>query len=653
MRLPGKLRSELADALLDAFDGASLRRFVHTSLEERLETIVGQGNLQDQVYELLAWAERQERVEELMTGAAEEVSGNTLVQAALVSLRSFLDERDREASATEQSRADAEALAPDVRRQGTGINPYVAASCQLFYSREAVMRELLADEQSGQSNLLLGGRRCGKTRLLEHLGFYLRGLALGTSPAELWQRTIPDHDPDQVPPELLRPHWPVLISLQGLSFGSVDGVLAHLGQCIVDSAPPVRTLESPPADGERTNASFAGWLRRVDGALAEARLGGLAFLVDEVEELLSPSPDGSETLGDQLLAFFRYLDDRALGTRVWFVLAGSERLERYRHPGDGSPPLNTTRRVRLSDLDYQGRRRMMIEPFVDAGRLPPPAPAQRVIDRLAAGSPWLLGRLLERLFLATDWRPEAIDAEAEEMLADQQQVFERWTSALDPEGSEAWKLYRRLASSGSIEESKIRGPRRIGARQLLEYHALVHRPGGGVLELGPELFRRWAAYEDRVAEPFGERSEPIDGPLPPGHFRYDVALSYATPQRELVLSLADQTADSNLRVLYDRDLGQGLWGVDPADFLPGAVDRQAEVCVLLVSAEYAEQIWPHVESRAALAEALGQGWDAVQVVALDGVRHDPAEIWKLEDGPRDSTVDVARAVILRLLERFL
>ncbi|MCP4662862.1 MAG: hypothetical protein GY856_46315 [bacterium] len=77
-------------------------------------------------------------------------------------------------------------------------NPYTPASSRLFYSREAVMRELLADEQQGQSDLLFGGRRCGKTRMLERLKLHLRESATGSlPPEELWQRTVPDHEPGE------------------------------------------------------------------------------------------------------------------------------------------------------------------------------------------------------------------------------------------------------------------------------------------------------------------------------------------------------------------------------------------------------------------------------------------------------------------------
>ena len=41
------------------------------------------------------------------------------------------------------------------------MNPYTPSSSTLFYGREQIMRDLLADEQQGQSVVLIGGRRPG------------------------------------------------------------------------------------------------------------------------------------------------------------------------------------------------------------------------------------------------------------------------------------------------------------------------------------------------------------------------------------------------------------------------------------------------------------------------------------------------------------
>jgi len=379
------------------------------------------------------------------------------------------------------------------------LNPYTPASCRLFYGREGVMRQLLSDEQRGQSNVLLGGRRCGKTRLLERLAEILREAATRSVPMdEIWPRTVPDHDTEAEAPSLAKPHWPVLVSVQGYGFNSTEEFLSHLGEIVVESDPPVDGSLPPPPSEDLTPRSFEKWLCEVDEALDKAGMGGLALLVDEIEELFH------YPWCHDLMQFIRHLDDHTLKARVWFVLSGSDNLDRYVHPGDGSPPLNTTRRVLLPGLDERARRRMMVEPFASAGRSSPPETAQRLVDHVAAGNVWILTLLLERLFDHPEWGAPSIEDLAEDLLEELSEVFQRWCGALD---SVAWEIYRTVAAHGSVAEKQFRGTKKVRARNVLEYHGLVHRPERGIVELGPELFRRWAAYEEHVSEPF------VDYPL--------------------------------------------------------------------------------------------------------------------------------------------
>lgn len=59
----------LQKALLSAFDGASLAQMVYTHLGEDLSTVAGEGNPSAVVSNLIAWAERTGRTEELIKGA--------------------------------------------------------------------------------------------------------------------------------------------------------------------------------------------------------------------------------------------------------------------------------------------------------------------------------------------------------------------------------------------------------------------------------------------------------------------------------------------------------------------------------------------------------------------------------------------------------
>ena len=93
MPIPGEIRRQLSRALVAAFNEAALRRCVRDHLDERLDTVVGAGTLRDKVDDLLDWAERQGRIEELVEAAAAEVAGNTQLQEACAAFRAFLGEQ--------------------------------------------------------------------------------------------------------------------------------------------------------------------------------------------------------------------------------------------------------------------------------------------------------------------------------------------------------------------------------------------------------------------------------------------------------------------------------------------------------------------------------------------------------------------------------
>lgn len=493
--------------------------------------------------------------------------------------------------------------------RGVALNPYTPSSSRLFYGREPILRDLLKDEEASQAVVFVGGRRCGKTRLLQRVRDYLQNVAKGDV-AKAWEEAVPDAlQPG--PARHLPPHWPFLVNFQGLTFSSLEQALSHIAGAMAKGHAPVPL--PAPCDGCDTHA-LESWLQSVDAALDSAGLGGIALLIDEVADLFQ------EPWHHDLMAFLRRLDDHTLRSRVWIVLTGGHALDGYQHL-DGSPPLNTVKRRFLRDLDYGARRRMAIEPFVQKGRLPPSDEVLHAVDRAAAGNVWILTLLLEHLFEKDG--PLTVDAvhEAEERILDEQNiVFERWAKALEGDG---WDLYRKTVTSGALSSENVRNNRERAARNLLEYHALVHRRSStGDIEMGPELFRRWAVGEGKIHEPFGPRPkpDPDKGMLPPGHYRYDVALSYATPQGESARKLADLLRQQQLRVFYDKELSHELWGIDLARCLPSIYDREARITVLLISQDYVGRVWPRIEAAAALAKALREEWQAVLLVSLDGTR---------------------------------
>lgn len=524
------------------------------------------------------------------------------------------------------------------------MNPYTPSSSQLFYGREKIFRTLLKNEEAGQSVVLIGGRRCGKTRLIERIQKYLQAkINKDSHSSGTWEVFVPDAmEPE--PERCLPLHWPVLIDFQGMVFESFNQVLFYIGEAIAAGKPPVKELPPVPVADNITTSALEKWLKELDQSLQEANLGGPALLLDEIEELFD------KQWHHDFMAFLRRLDDFSLKSRIWIVVVGSDGLDNYRHAKDGSPPLNTTRRMFLADLDYPARRRMSIEPFTKANRLPTPDDVLKEIDRIAAGNVWLLTLILEYLYQSDKITLTALEEAATLLLEQQDDIFHRWAKPL---GEDGWQMYGQVASRGFVGAKHFKGSRGRSLRALLEYQALVHRRQMGDSEMGPELFRDWALEEGKIKEPFAPRPapEPEMGILPPGHFQYDVAISYASPQRNSAKELADEMRKLGKQVFYDRDLGHELWGVDLAHFLPETYDRLARFAVLLISEDYVKRHWTMVEKAAALKKAIREGWDAVLLVYMDDTRLPdvPGSIVYMDLSKGDKTIaHVALALAARL-----
>ena len=83
---------EIENALLDAFPSySSLERMVKHQLNENLEAITGRGTLQDEVFNLVIWAQAQGRLWELVNGAQTENPGNPKLKKLKISIEDSID----------------------------------------------------------------------------------------------------------------------------------------------------------------------------------------------------------------------------------------------------------------------------------------------------------------------------------------------------------------------------------------------------------------------------------------------------------------------------------------------------------------------------------------------------------------------------------
>ena len=86
--------------------------------------------------------------------------------------------------------------------------------------------------------------------------------------------------------------------------------------------------------------------------------------------------------------------------------------------------------------------------------------------------------------------------------------------------------------------------------------------------------------------------------------RYDVALSFAGPQRHIAEQIARRVSEAGFAVFYDRFERGRLWGTELAVTLESVYRDQARHCVILVSRDYVERSWTNVERQHAIARAI-------------------------------------------------
>jgi TIR domain len=100
-------------------------------------------------------------------------------------------------------------------------------------------------------------------------------------------------------------------------------------------------------------------------------------------------------------------------------------------------------------------------------------------------------------------------------------------------------------------------------------------------------------------------------------WRWDVALSFASAQRDYVEKVASALKARGVRCFYDADEQIELWGKYLAEELPGIYGEQAAAVVVFVSAEYAARDWTRLERRAALNRAVRERREYVLPARFD------------------------------------
>lgn len=79
-------------------------------------------------------------------------------------------------------------------------------------------------------------------------------------------------------------------------------------------------------------------------------------------------------------------------------------------------------------------------------------------------------------------------------------------------------------------------------------------------------------------------------------YKYDVALSFASEQRDYVKQIADELSVLGIKVFYDNNQQVDLWGKNLFRYLEKIYFEDSYYCVMFISKEYKQKYWTRYES---------------------------------------------------------
>lgn len=131
---------------------------------------------------------------------------------------------------------------------------------------------------------------------------------------------------------------------------------------------------------------------------------------------------------------------------------------------------------------------------------------------------------------------------------------------------------------------------------------------------------------------------------------YDVAISYASQQRDYVTIVATSLKVTGIKTFFAPFLEIDMWGRNTDEYLEQTYFSKAKVCVMFISKEYAGSEWCKLESRSAFARQRKQG------LYILPIRFDDTELHGLDPGLHYLTVEsnppeVLSSKIILKLER--
>ena len=98
---------------------------------------------------------------------------------------------------------------------------------------------------------------------------------------------------------------------------------------------------------------------------------------------------------------------------------------------------------------------------------------------------------------------------------------------------------------------------------------------------------------------------------------YDVAISYASEQRDYASALAEILRAKGISVFFDLFFEGKMWGKDLSEYLMDVYYKQSGFCIMLISKDYASKAWPTHERRSAVARNIKELGEYILPIRFD------------------------------------
>jgi hypothetical protein len=156
-----------------------------------------------------------------------------------------------------------------------------------------------------------------------------------------------------------------------------------------------------------------------------------------------------------------------------------------------------------------------------------------------------------------------------------------------------------------------------GLSKLLNAHALVEPFGLNLLPIPDAPARIHEDLQKHVSTSHATTTRPTAAPRFPEKF--DIAISFAGPERQYAEELAGRVRGAGFEVFYDDFYPAQLWGKNLYEFFHEIYSKRARFCVMFVSQAYSERLWTNHERQSAQERMFQEkGKEYILPVRVDG-----------------------------------